>query len=341
MKIVVYGPDKRTGVLRDGEVVDISHAFAKYLREREGERDAVGLAAGVVPPDLGRFIDAGARALDNAEKAIEYLYGGAADRVGPGGETLVYKENAVALHAPRPSGARVACCGGNFADHAEAMFRRAAQRGEREPFEGDAREMIRNNGFWGFWKVDRESLGQDGVIPYPARAKRLDYEGEIAIVLSKPGKNIRAENAADYIWGVTLLGDWSIRLSPEPGILKFAMQKNFDGCCSIGPCISVGETDPFDTWIETLVNGERRQHYSTSDMVFSFGEYMEYLSRDFTLYPGDMISGGTAAGTAADSAPLLADGTPSPDTFLKPGDTVELRSAPIGSLRATVVESTG
>jgi hypothetical protein len=61
------------------------------------------------------------------------------------------------------------------------------------------------------------------------------------------------------------------------------------------------------------------------------------LSRDLTLYPGDIISGGTAAGTAADSSPLLADGTSAPERYLKPGDTVEIRSPAIGSLHASIV----
>ena len=64
--------------------------------------------------------------------------------------------------------------------------------------------------------------------------------------------------------------------------------------------------------METLVNGECRQRFNTRDMVFTFGEYLEYLSRDFTLYPGDVISGGTAAGTAADSSELLPDKTSAP-----------------------------
>ena len=89
--------------------------------------------------------------------------------------------------------------------------------------------------------------------------------------------------------------------------------------------------------IETYVNGERRQNFNTRDMVFSFGEYLEFLSRDLTFYPGDIISGGTAAGTAADSSPLLADGTPSPERFLKPGDVVEVRSPAIGTLRTRVI----
>lgn len=338
MKIVIYGPEKRTGILRDGAVVDASLACAKHLRERDGTTNAVALAAALVPADLEQFIEGGASVLEHATAAVDYLFGGAADRQGPRGETIIHDADTVTLHAPRVSGGRVACAGGNFADHAAAMSERAANRGEPSLFEGEPHQAIRSMGIWGFWKVDRHSVGPDGTIVYPERATRLDYEGELAIVIGKAGKDIRAEDVMDHIWGVTLLGDWSIRLAPEPGPLKFARQKNFDGCCSIGPCIVVGEDiDPFDTEVETLVNGERRQRYSTRDMVFSFGEYLAHLSKDFTFYPGDMISGGTAAGTAADSSPLLADGKPAPETFLNPGDVVEIRSPAIGSLRASVI----
>ena len=157
-------------------------------------------------------------------------------------------------------------------------------------------------------------------------------------MLAKRGTDIRADEVKDYVWGVTLLGDWSIRNPREPaGPHNFAMGKNFDTSCSLGPCIAVGEADPFAADVETLVNGERRQHFNTRDMVFSFGEYLEYLSRDLTLFPGDIISGGTAAGTAADSSPLLEDATSPPDRYLKPGDTVDIRSPAIGTLRSHIV----
>src|SRR5260370_30896125 len=105
----------------------------------------------------------------------------------------------------------------------------------------------------------------------------------------------------------------------------------------MGRCIAVGEGDRTDIEMEAVVNGERRQRFNTRDMVFSFGEYLEYLSRDFTLFPGDIISGGTAAGSAADSSDLLPDKTSAPERFLKPRDVVEMRSPSIGSLRIRVV----
>ncbi len=339
MKIVVYGPQKRTGVLHDGKIVDASGAYAKYLREREGERNATVIADALAPADLGRYIESGKRALDNTAKALDYLFGSAGDQNGLGGQRLVFGMGDVALHAPRPAGGRVACCGGNFAQHAIAMMQRRVERGEANPIKGDARDYVRERGFWGFWKVDRESIGQDGKVPFPARASYLDYEGEVAIVFGKEGRNIKAGSINDYIWGVTLLGDWSIRMSPEHGPLVFGMQKNFDNSCSIGPCIVVGEVDALKVDLETLVNGDVRQKFCSGDMAFSYGEYAEYLSRDFTFYPGDMISGGTGAGTAADSSATGADGKPVKDRFLKPGDLVEIKSPQVGTLRTHITES--
>jgi 2-keto-4-pentenoate hydratase/2-oxohepta-3-ene-1,7-dioic acid hydratase in catechol pathway len=336
MKIVVFGPRHRTGALCGGDVVDLSLAYAKYLREKIDEPDPRGMAEIVVPSDLARLIEGGRRALDAAQTALDYVLSETQDRSGPGGERLSWPTAATHLHAPRPANARIACAGGNFADHAAAM----AEKMRGLPYAGDARQEIRNAGFWGFWKLGREILGQDGELVYPERCNRLDYEGEIAIVLGRHGADLKAAQLSDYVWGVTMLGDWSIRAPREAGggPLTFSFPKNFDTSCSLGPCIAVGECDPIAVDLETLVNGERRQAFNTRDMVFSFGEYLEYLSRDFSLYPGDIISGGTAAGTAADSSPLLADGGSAPARFLKPGDTVEMTSPAIGSLRTRVVE---
>src|SRR5271165_3681382 len=214
MKIIVFGPDKRTGALHDGNVVDLAYASAKYLREREDEPNPLGMAEALVPSDLARLIEGGPRALEHAQKALDYLFGQAQDKFGPRCEKLIYSAAEVRLHAPRPNNARIACAGGNFADHAAAM----AVKMRGRPYEGDAHQEIRNAGFWGFWKLGREIVGPDGELIYPERCNRLDYEGEIAIVLGKRGVDLKASQLKDYVWGVTMLADWSIRAPREtPG----------------------------------------------------------------------------------------------------------------------------
>jgi len=242
MKIVVYGPDRRTGALHDGNVVELSYACAKYLREGADEPNPLQMAEALVPSELARLIEGGPRALEQAQKALDYLFGEAQDKFGPRGETLVYPAANVRLHAPRPNNARIACAGGNFADHAAAM----AVKMRRRPYEGDAYQEIREAGFWGFWKLAREIIGPDGELVYPERCNRLDYEGEIAIVLGKRGVDLKPAQLGDYVWGVTMLGDWSIRAPGglPGGPLNFAFPKNFDTSCSLGPCIVVGEVDP-------------------------------------------------------------------------------------------------
>jgi len=320
MKIVVYGPDKRTGVLDNDQILDIAGAVGK-----QGDANAAALA------DLGTLIAGGQAALDSVQKAV--------DNLGEAGDDIICAADGTTLHAPRAQGARVACAGGNFAEHALSMAQRRVERGEASPIEGDPRNYVRDRGFWGFWKVGRESAGHNGNLPYPARATHLDYEGEVAVVIGKTGKNLKEADIDNYVWGVTLLGDWSIRMSPEGGPLRFGMQKNFDNSCSIGPCIVVGEVGIMDVDLETKVNGDVRQKFRSGDMAFSYGEYLEYLSRDFTFYPGDMISGGTGAGTAADSSQTGDDGIPLQDKFLKTGDVVEIVSPQIGTLRTNITAS--
>jgi 2-keto-4-pentenoate hydratase/2-oxohepta-3-ene-1,7-dioic acid hydratase in catechol pathway len=154
---------------------------------------------------------------------------------------------------------------------------------------------------------------------------------------------IALADAKDLVWGVTLLGDWSIRAPSEPqGPLKFGMAKNFDQSCSLGPCIFVGELDASDIDVETLVNGECRQRFNTREMVFSCWEYIKYLSRSTCratsrCIPATSSAGGTAAGTAANSSLRMADGLFAPERFLKAGDVVEIKSPGIGTLRARII----
>ncbi len=314
MKIVNFGPEKRVGALVGDRVIDLNRANAS------------------LPPRLLNFIEAGTPALDTAKRVIEQHASASADN------QTVHASNSVKLHAPWPE-RRIACVGGNYAAHLLGMW--ANRLGKSNVSIEEVTEEAKKAGQWGFWKVPAEVAGPDDAIPFPSRVTYFDYEGEIAIIIGKRGKNIRADKIHDYVWGVTLFHDWSIR---DGGgidrVVSYNLAKNFDGAVSMGPCIVVGELGHQDADAETRVNGVVRQSYNTREMIWSFGEVLEFLSRDFTFVPGDVIAGGTSAGTAADKSRRGADGKRPLDLFLKVGDTVEVSSPKIGSLSNKIVAST-
>jgi 2-keto-4-pentenoate hydratase/2-oxohepta-3-ene-1,7-dioic acid hydratase in catechol pathway len=318
MKIVVYGPERRVGALVGDRVIDLNRAAAR------------------LPSRLLNFIEAGKPALDEARRVIEQL-----GKASPGGDTgenkVVYNLDEVKLHAPWPE-RRIACVGGNYAKHLVGMW--ANRLGKTDITVEEVAQEAKKAGQWGFWKVAAEVAGPEDTIPFPKRVTYFDYEGEVAIVIGSSGKNIPASRIDEYVWGVTLFHDWSIR--DGGGVdraVSYNLQKNFDGAASMGPCIVVGEAVQQEIDVETRVNGVVRQSYSTSEMIWDFGEVLEYLSQDFTFVPGDVIAGGTSAGTAADKSRRAPDGRRPLDLFLKVGDTVEVSSAKIGALSNRIVAS--
>ena len=332
MKIVVFGADRRVGALEGEKVIDLNHAFASYLREQRGDANAQEHAARRVPSRLEELIAAGQSAIADALTAIEYSTKTAT-------ELIVYHAKDLKMHAPWP-GRRIACVGGNYAAHLAGMW------AGRPGVSGDLTEitqLAKDEGQWGFWKNPDQVAGPDDDIPYPKRTRRFDYEGEVAIVIGKRGKDIPADRIDDYVWGVTLFHDWSIRdgasSGPQGRPISYNLAKNFDGSTSMGPCIVVGEIDHGNVDVETRINGEVRQHYNTKEMIWSFGEVLEYLSRDFTFVPGDVIAGGTSAGTAADMSRRKTESAQSPNLFLKIGDVVELSSPQIGLLSNRIMQA--
>ena len=305
MRIVVFGPERRVGAHTDDRVVDLNAADPS------------------LPATLEAFIQAGPGALDRSRQAVERASGAAVQPLA-----------SVQLHAPAVHRPRFACAGGNYAVHFAGA--QAARTGtEVDP--GEVYREVRSGPPWGFWKV-AELRGPGEDVAYPGRAQLFDYEGEVAVVLGQRASDIPASRAAEHIWGITLLNDWSIRNDMGPArVLNFNLAKNFDGSTSVGPCIVVGENvDVQDVTVELRVNDVVRQSYCSRDMIFSFGELVEYLSRDFTFQPGDVIAAGTGPGTAMDTTRPAADGSIPPDRFLGVGDVVEVSSPTVGVLRNRV-----
>jgi acylpyruvate hydrolase len=316
MKIVVFGDQLRVGAWFEDTILDLAAADAE------------------LPSTLAGLIAGGQPALARVEQAI------AAARAGHLEAATVARQE-TRLHAPAVYRPRIGCAAGNFAKHTEGTARRKGVSattalsalagltgGDEVPTPEQITEGTRErNRPRGFWKDFALPAGPGDDIVRPARSERFDYEGEAVVVLGQAAKDVPAGQGGRYVWGVTLMNDWSIRGGSSKDSLSFNLGKNFDGGASIGPCIVVGELDPSDVLIETRVNGQLRQSYNSGDMIFSHAEYIEYLSRDLTLLPGDMISGGSGAGSATDS-----DGN-----FLQPGDVVEVSSPGIGVLHNTVV----
>lgn len=320
MKFVVFGESCRLGLLDGQRILDLGMASSAY-RAATGSPNPGDPAHAL--SSLQSLIDAGRWGLDVVQNVAEKVRG--SDQPG-----LWSRASEVQIHAPWP-GQRFVLAGSNNAHHLAAAF---TNMGTPRTV-AEARDLVRKGVPSGFWGMARPVMGPEAKIKIPSRANGLfDYEAEPGVVLGKQGKDIKARDIAEYVWGVTLIIDWSIREEvwppkPYPTLMPV---KNFDFSKSIGPCIVVDEVDPHALHIETYVNGQRRQSFDTSEMIFSFGEVLEHFSRDFTYFPGDVIAGGTGVGTAIDQTVPRADGSWPRDLYLKPGDVVEVRSDSIGSM---------
>ena len=224
--------------------------------------------------------------------------------------------------------------GGNYAEHLMGIFRNFFNQDRSY---SDTVKAAREDGQWGFWKNIVEAPGTHDAVRIPARTERFDYEGELAIILNRPVRDFDAERCDDLVWGVTLINDWSIRDDERHRLDQLALAKNFDDSISIGPYIAVDEVAYDNVDIEVRVNGQLRQRFNTKEMIHSFAEILAHASRSLTLVAGDLIAGGTGAGTAADAARRLDDGTISTELYLKPGDTVEVSAPELGTLHNHLV----
>jgi 2-keto-4-pentenoate hydratase/2-oxohepta-3-ene-1,7-dioic acid hydratase in catechol pathway len=328
VKIVVFGAQRRVGLWEGDTVTDVNNATAACLAAEMSEQDARSKADFLAPAEILRFIAGGDETLEMARRAADYVRGSADG-------SLVQPIGSVRLHAPW-AGRRVFCAAANYGQHladAQTNYGNPMTRQQAE-------EQMRSRAPEGFTKTPDEVMGPDDGITYPARTSQLDYEGEVAVVIGRAGRDIPLAEAGRHIWGITLASDWSDRDGTPEGQFdaSFNLMKNFDRSISLGPCILVDGSDPQNVDVTVEVNGQLRQDYNSDQMIYSFAEYMSYLSKDLTLVPGDIILGGTGTGTAADQSKRHPDGTPvSLELFLRVGDTVEVKSPAIGSLRNQIV----
>ncbi|WP_270182954.1 fumarylacetoacetate hydrolase family protein [Alkalihalobacillus sp. CinArs1] len=171
--------------------------------------------------------------------------------------------------------------------------------------------------------------GPDEVIASPKDCEKLDYELEIACVIGKKGRNIKASEASDYLFGYMIMNDWSARdIQAKEMKVGLGPAKGKDFATSFGPYLVTPDELPLhgelDLKMEAYVNGERYSVGNVKDMYYSFGELIERASKDVTLYPGEVIG----SGTVGSGCILEQTGR----DWLKAGDRVELSITHLGSL---------
>ncbi len=182
----------------------------------------------------------------------------------------------VRLLAPVIPRSKVVCVGKNYADH-------AAEMGSEVPKE----PVI-------FLKPNTSVIGPDDLIQCPRMSERVDFEGELAVVISRICKDVPREKVSDVIFGYTIANDVTARdLQKIDG--QWSRAKGFDTFCPLGPWIET-EFEPGSQQIKTTLDGEIKQSDVLTSMTFKIPEIVEFISSVMTLLPGDVILTGTPAG---------------------------------------------
>lgn len=270
--------------------------------ERVGLLSADGAAVHPLPcPDMNTLIESGDLA-DIAARAGEPIPLDAATLLAP---------------IPRPR-QDILCLGMNYKAHLE----------EAAGYNAEAFAKEKPVAVY-FSKRVSEAVAPEGFIQsHRELVERLDYEAELAVILGKTARNVRASEAGDYIFGYTIVNDVSAR-DVQTGHKQWYFGKSLDGFTPMGPCIVTADEIPFPPAlaISAKVNGEARQSSNTSLLINSIGEVLEEVTAGMTLLPGTIIATGTPAGVGMGF---------DPPKFLKPGDVVECEIEGIGVLRNTV-----
>lgn len=232
------------------------------------------------------------------------------------GSPVPLKDVTLLSPIPRPR-QDVICLGMNYRDHA------------KEAAQYDAEAFTKKNPAVYFSKRVSRAGDPDGVIPrYEGLVERLDYEAELAVILGREARNVKAEEAENYIFGYTVLNDVSAR-DLQTGHKQWYFGKSLDGYTPMGPCIVTADDIPFPPALDIscTVNGELRQSSNTGLLIHSIGQILEELTAGMTLLPGTIIATGTPAGVGMGF---------DPPKFLSAGDVVECTIEGIGTLKSTI-----
>jgi fumarylacetoacetate (FAA) hydrolase len=330
MKLVSYrtsaSPSLRGGLLAGDTIVDLSRGFA-HLEAEAGRRET-DVAAKYGEGVLG-FVERQAVARPAADRLLSWLADGRLPLacVSPASSAVL------GAPIPRPPSMRD---GYAFRQHVETARK---NRGLEMIPEFDLFPVF-------YFTNHQAVVGPGDVRVLPLHLQRLDFELEAAIVIGKEGRNVRAEEADDHIFGFTIMNDFSARaLQVEEMKLSLGPAKGKDFATALGPhlvtrdelvsrAVSTPKGEHHDLAMRAFVNGKQVSAGNVKDMTFTFAQIVERASYGVTLYPGDVIGSGTC-GTGCF---LELNGSKiTTDQWLHVGDEVALEIDGLGRLENRIV----
>ncbi|KAF1917688.1 hypothetical protein BDU57DRAFT_537331 [Ampelomyces quisqualis] len=239
------------------------------------------------------------------------------DNIISGG--VPYPIDNVKILPPLP-GRDVLCVGKNYAEHAKEFNNSGFDSSDR--VDTPSHPVIFTKRFTSIIACGEE------IFPHPDFTRTLDYEGEIGVIIGKPGFRISKEDAMNHVWGYTIVNDVTAR-ERQRDHKQFYIGKSADTFCPMGP-VAVPKTRLEKVLrVQTRVNGELRQDATTENLIFSIPHLIETISEGQTLVPGDVLATGTPAGVGLGMKP---------PTYLKPGDTIAVSVTGLGTLTNRVAD---
>lgn len=275
-------------------------------------------AASIFPTILSSPVDdmisllwEGEAAIREVRNLVEHIAGRLQNSVPSIPEEVLLRRQNVKLAAPIHNPQKIIAVGLNYRDHCE--------ENNLDPPQFPVT----------FAKYPSAIIGPDEKITWPPDVtQQVDYEAEFAIVIGKKARYISEDEAMEHVAGYTILNDVSARdLQFADG--QWVRAKSLDTFCPLGPALVTKDEipDPHNLDLKCIVNGKTVQHSNTRHLIFGTSYLVSYLSKCFTLYPGDIISTGTPGGVGYYQKPQL---------FLKPGDTVTIEIEKLGQLTNSV-----
>ena len=280
------------------------------------------MANTMLPGTMLEYLQGGTTTYDMAKRVLaavqQELRAGRTLR-GPNEETLLHSPDQLKLAPPLPNPTSIR----DFYAFEEHVAKGFERRGGKIPAEWYEIPV--------YYKTSSHNLiGTGSDVLWPRFTEVFDYELELAAVIGKKGRNVRAEDALEYIAGFTVMNDFSARdIQKKEMAVALGPAKGKDWCTAFGPVLVTSEEigDPYNLKMTARVNGEQWSEGNSSTIHHKFERMIEFLTEDDTIYPGDIIGSGTVGtGCGLELS-----------RWVKRGDLIELEIEKIGVLANRVV----